>query len=162
MTETWATGRIALVTGATSGFGEAMARRLLAAGARVIATGRRAERLAALAADVKSDRLITRELDVRYPESIAELLPSLPTDFEAIDILYNNAGLVGDLDLGGADLDPLDHARGAEAGQEGHDDRHHVHGQEDRHHIGVQPQEDDGRGDIGHGDDADQDDEATL
>ncbi len=93
MTETWATGRIALVTGATSGFGEAMARRLLAAGARVIATGRRAERLAALAADVKSDRLITRELDVRYAESIAELLPSLPADFEAIDILYNNAGL---------------------------------------------------------------------
>ena len=93
MTETWATGRIALVTGATSGFGEAMARRLLAAGARVIATGRRADRLAALAADVASDRLITRELDVRDPGSIAELLPSLPADFEAIDILYNNAGL---------------------------------------------------------------------
>jgi len=93
MTDTWATGRIALVTGATSGFGEAMARRLLAAGARVIATGRRAERLAALAAELKTDRLLTRELDVRDPESIAALLPSLPTAFEAIDILYNNAGL---------------------------------------------------------------------
>lgn len=93
MTETWADGRIALVTGATSGFGEAMARRLLAAGARVIATGRRAERLQALANELKTDRLLTRELDVTDAASIAALLPSLPADFEAIDILYNNAGL---------------------------------------------------------------------
>lgn len=93
MTETWADGRIALVTGATSGFGEAMARRLIAAGARVIATGRRAARLDALAAELKTDRLLTRELDVTDTASIAALLPSLPADFEAIDILYNNAGL---------------------------------------------------------------------
>ncbi len=93
MTESWADGRIALVTGATSGFGEAMARRLLAAGARVIATGRRAARLDALAADLKTERLLTRELDVTDAASIAALLPSLPADFAAIDILYNNAGL---------------------------------------------------------------------
>ena len=93
MSEQWARDRIALVTGATSGFGEAMARRLLAAGARVIATGRRAERLEALAAEIKTDRLLTRELDVRSEESVAALLPGLPAKFEAIDILYNNAGL---------------------------------------------------------------------
>jgi NADP-dependent 3-hydroxy acid dehydrogenase YdfG len=93
MSETWADGRIALVTGATSGFGEAMARRLLAAGAKVIATGRRAERLEALGAELKSDRLLTRELDVTSEASIAALLPSLPAPFEAIDVLYNNAGL---------------------------------------------------------------------
>jgi 3-hydroxy acid dehydrogenase/malonic semialdehyde reductase len=93
MAETWAEGRIALVTGATSGFGEAMTRRLLAAGARVIATGRRAERLAALAKELGADRLLTRELDVTAEASIAALLPSLPADFEAIDVLYNNAGL---------------------------------------------------------------------
>jgi NADP-dependent 3-hydroxy acid dehydrogenase YdfG len=93
MSETWAEGRIALVTGATSGFGEAMARRLLAAGARVIATGRRAERLAALAKELATDRLLTRELDVTDEASIAALLPSLPAEFAAIDILYNNAGL---------------------------------------------------------------------
>jgi NADP-dependent 3-hydroxy acid dehydrogenase YdfG len=75
MAETWAQGRIALVTGATSGFGEAMARRLLAAGARVIATGRRAERLDALAREVATDRLLTRELDVTSEASIAALLP---------------------------------------------------------------------------------------
>jgi len=93
MSETWAEGRVALVTGATSGFGEAMARRLLAAGAKVIATGRRAERLAALAKELATDRLLTRELDVTDEASIAALLPGLPAEFEAIDVLYNNAGL---------------------------------------------------------------------
>jgi len=93
MSDGWATGRIALVTGATSGFGEAMARRLLAAGARVIATGRRTERLATLAAELNSERLLTRELDVTSEPSIAALLPGLPPAFAAIDILYNNAGL---------------------------------------------------------------------
>ena len=89
----WAEGRIGLVTGATSGFGEAMARRLLAAGARVIATGRRAERLKALADELDTRRLLTRELDVRSADSVCALLPSLPAEFAAIDILYNNAGL---------------------------------------------------------------------
>ncbi len=93
MADNWAEGRIALVTGATSGFGEAMARRLLAAGGHVIATGRRTERLEALAKDMATERLLTRELDVTSEASIAALLPSLPSAFEAIDILYNNAGL---------------------------------------------------------------------
>lgn len=93
MSDTWAQGRIALVTGATSGFGEAMTRRLLTAGARVIATGRRAERLKALADELATDRLLTRELDVREEASVAALLSDLPAAFEAIDILYNNAGL---------------------------------------------------------------------
>ena len=93
MTDTWAIGRVALVTGATSGFGEAMARRLLDAGARVIATGRRTERLAALAGELNTDRLLTRELDVRDQGSIDALLRDLPSPFDAIDILYNNAGL---------------------------------------------------------------------
>jgi 3-hydroxy acid dehydrogenase/malonic semialdehyde reductase len=106
MTEQWAEGRIALVTGATSGFGEAMARRLIAAGARVIATGRRADRLDALAKDLGTDRLLTRELDVRSPASIDALLPSLPAEFEAIDVLYNNAGLA--LGLGKAHEASLD------------------------------------------------------
>lgn len=93
MTDQWAAGRIALVTGATSGFGEAFARRLLAAGAQVIATGRRAERLAALEAELGGARLITRELDVRSQASVDALLAGLPADFAEIDILYNNAGL---------------------------------------------------------------------
>jgi len=106
MAESWAEGRIALVTGATSGFGEAMTRRLVAAGGRVIATGRRAERLEALAKELATDRLLTRELDVTSQASIAALLPSLPKAFEAIDVLYNNAGLA--LGLGKAHEASLD------------------------------------------------------
>jgi NADP-dependent 3-hydroxy acid dehydrogenase YdfG len=93
MTETWADGRIALVTGATSGFGEAFARRILAAGGRVIATGRRADRLQGLADELKTERLLTRVLDVREQASIDALTATLPAEFQAIDILYNNAGL---------------------------------------------------------------------
>ena len=93
MSEAWADGRIALVTGATSGFGEAFARRVLAAGGRVIATGRRTERLAALSAELNTERLITRQLDVRSEASVEGLLAELPAAFAAIDILYNNAGL---------------------------------------------------------------------
>lgn len=102
----WATGRIALVTGATSGFGEAMARRLIAGGAKVIATGRRTDRLDALAKELATDRLLTRELDVRSAASIDALLPSLPDAFAAIDVLYNNAGLA--LGLGKAHEADLD------------------------------------------------------
>lgn len=105
-TESWAAGRTALVTGATSGFGEAMARRLLAGGARVIATGRRADRLKALADELSTERLLTRELDVRSTESIESLLPSLPAGFADIDVLYNNAGLA--LGLGKAHEARLD------------------------------------------------------
>ena len=56
MTDTaqWAEPRIALVTGATSGFGRAVALRFLAAGARVIATGRREDRLAGMSAGAKT------------------------------------------------------------------------------------------------------------
>ena len=93
MAENWAAGRIALVTGATSGFGEAMTRRLIAGGAKVIATGRRVDRLQALADELATTDLVTRELDVRVPASVDDLLPNLPPEFQAIDILYNNAGL---------------------------------------------------------------------
>ena len=93
MTDNWASGRVALVTGATSGFGEAMALRLLAAGAHVIATGRRADRLEALATELASARLLTRVLDVRDQTSIDAMLADLPPPFDAIDILFNNAGL---------------------------------------------------------------------
>lgn len=91
--EKWADGRVALITGATSGFGHALARRLLGAGARVIATGRREHRLQSLAAVADSDHLLIRKLDVRSRESLDQCLTALPADFEPIDILFNNAGL---------------------------------------------------------------------
>jgi len=93
MTDQWANGRTALITGATSGFGEAFARRVLAAGGRVIATGRREDRLKAFADEVKTDKLLTRALDLRDGEGIKTLVADLPPTFASVDILFNNAGL---------------------------------------------------------------------
>ena len=92
----WASGRVALITGATSGFGEALARRVVAAGGRVIATGRRQARLDALAAEL-GERLLPRRLDIRDTASIAAAVADLPADFAAIDVLFNNAGLAAGL-----------------------------------------------------------------
>lgn len=85
-----------LVTGATSGFGKAIARRFLANGHKVIAAGRRVERLETLKASLPAEQqkqLLTIALDV-CDSAIVEALPaSLPQDFSKITILVNNAGL---------------------------------------------------------------------
>jgi 3-hydroxy acid dehydrogenase/malonic semialdehyde reductase len=81
-----------LVTGATAGFGEAIARRSIREGHRVIATGRRVERLEKLAADL-GPNLLPRPLDMTDTRAIAGFLPSLPEDWRKIDVLVNNAGL---------------------------------------------------------------------
>ncbi len=82
-----------LITGATSGFGRAAARRFVDAGWRVIATGRRAERLDALAAELGRDRVHTAAFDIRDEAAMRAALDALPGDFRAIDVLVNNAGL---------------------------------------------------------------------
>ncbi len=82
-----------LITGATSGFGRAAARRFVDAGWRVIATGRRAERLDALADDLGRDRVHTAAFDSRDEAAMRAALDALPDDFRAIDVLVNNAGL---------------------------------------------------------------------
>jgi 3-hydroxy acid dehydrogenase/malonic semialdehyde reductase len=81
-----------LVTGATSGFGAAFARRFVRDGHRVIATGRRVERLTALA-DELGLALFAAPLDVTDTKAVAEFLPSLPEPWRQIDVLVNNAGL---------------------------------------------------------------------
>ena len=88
----WATGRVALVTGATSGFGDAVARRIAAAGGRVVAVGRREERLAALR-DALGDHVHPLRLDLADAQAIAPAIAALPPGFADIDILFNNAGL---------------------------------------------------------------------
>ena len=93
----WASGRVALVTGATSGFGQAFARRWVRAGGKVIATGRRAERLAELVAEL-GDACLARPLDVRDEKAMTALLNGLPEYFQAVDVLLNNAGLALGLD----------------------------------------------------------------
>lgn len=85
-----------LVTGATAGFGEATARRFLAHGHRVIALGRRAERLEALKASLPADqgmRLMTLAVDVCDNERVDQLASSLPANFSQVSVLVNNAGL---------------------------------------------------------------------
>lgn len=81
-----------LVTGATAGFGDAIARRLVADGHRVIATGRRAERLDALATELGAS-LLAWALDVTDAAAVAALPASLPQGWREIDVLVNNAGL---------------------------------------------------------------------
>ena len=83
---------IALVTGATSGIGEACARRLHGAGYRVIITGRNAERLEALKAELGAD-VLTLTFDVRDREAAEAVMASLPVGWQEIDVLVNNAGL---------------------------------------------------------------------
>ncbi|MCC3246257.1 SDR family oxidoreductase [Methylocystis sp. WRRC1] len=81
-----------LVTGATSGFGAAFARRFVKDGHRVIATGRRAERLAELASDIGGNLFIAK-LDVTDLSAITDFLAALPEGWRDIDVLVNNAGL---------------------------------------------------------------------
>jgi 3-hydroxy acid dehydrogenase/malonic semialdehyde reductase len=81
-----------LVTGATAGFGQAIARRCVADGHRVIATGRRRDRLDSLRAEL-GDRLLPFPLDVTDPEAVTALPGSLPDGWREVDVLVNNAGL---------------------------------------------------------------------
>lgn len=83
---------IILVTGATAGFGESITRRFVENGHKVIATGRRQERLQALKEEL-GDAIYPLQLDVRDRTAIDEKLASLPAEWRNIDILVNNAGL---------------------------------------------------------------------
>jgi 3-hydroxy acid dehydrogenase / malonic semialdehyde reductase len=83
---------IVLVTGASAGFGAAIARAFVNGGHKVVATARRKERLDALAAEL-GPSLLALELDVRDRVAVAALPGRLPAEFAAIDVLVNNAGL---------------------------------------------------------------------
>ncbi|NIH84005.1 SDR family oxidoreductase [Amycolatopsis granulosa] len=92
-----AQGKTVFVTGASSGFGAAIARRFAAGGARVIAAARRADKLAGLAADIGS-RVLPLELDVRDRAAVEHAVTGLPAEFGEIDVLVNNAGLAKGLE----------------------------------------------------------------
>ena len=88
---------IALITGATSGIGEATAR-LLSKNYRLIICGRRKDRLEQLANELDADCQIL-SFDVRDKDAVFEAFNSLPTEWQAIDSLINNAGNAHGLDL---------------------------------------------------------------
>lgn len=83
---------IVLVTGASSGFGEGIARKFANQGHRVITAARRSERLQALAQEL-GNALLPVELDVTQKSSIDRALAELPADWQSVDVLVNNAGL---------------------------------------------------------------------
>ncbi len=104
------TQKTALVTGATSGFGLAIAQRLAAAGYHLIITGRRTERLKEVAAELQSTHgtvVLPLTFDVRDRKVVEKTIASLPENWKQINLLVNNAGLA----LGKATLpngDPAD------------------------------------------------------
>jgi len=85
-----------LVTGATAGFGEATARRFLANGHKVIAIGRRAERLEGLKSSLPAEqqkKILTMVVDVCDSAQVDALASVLPAAFSKVTVLVNNAGL---------------------------------------------------------------------
>ena len=83
---------IVFITGASSGFGEEMARKFVLHGHRVIAAARRADRLLRLHQELGAE-LLPVTMDVTDNASISEALAELPDDWKTIDVLINNAGL---------------------------------------------------------------------
>jgi 3-hydroxy acid dehydrogenase/malonic semialdehyde reductase len=84
---------IVLITGASAGFGAAIARVLVPLGHKVIATGRRADRLEELAQELGRDRVLPLVFDVTDRDAVETALAGLPADWAEIDVLVNNAGL---------------------------------------------------------------------
>jgi len=90
-----------LITGATSGIGEACARKYAADGDRLILTGRRADRLNILKTKLEKDftsEILTLVFDVQDKKAVDKNLGSLPTEWQNIDLLINNAGLAAGKD----------------------------------------------------------------
>ncbi len=86
-------GKIAWITGATAGFGAATVERFVAGGWRVIASGRRADRLQQLVDRHGADRVHAEAFDMRDEAALRAAHDALPAAFAGIDLLVNNAGL---------------------------------------------------------------------
>lgn len=100
-------GKTALVTGASRGIGEGVARRLAEHGARVVVAARTTDRLEALAGEIAAagGQAHPLALDLSEPASVAEALAALPDEWSEIDVLVNNAGITADNLLARMSLD---------------------------------------------------------
>lgn len=101
-------GKVVVITGASSGIGEATARLLAERGASVVLGARRTERLARLARDIRAAGgvAVTRATDVTRPDDVRELAETGVREFGAVDVLVSNAGIskigpMSDLDVDG-------------------------------------------------------------
>jgi len=89
-------GKVVLITGASSGIGEACARAFAAEGAGLVLAARREERLRQLSRELETEHGVNCHaagLDVRDPDAVERFEAGLPSELRAIDILLNNAGL---------------------------------------------------------------------
>ncbi|WP_086839845.1 SDR family oxidoreductase [Amycolatopsis kentuckyensis] len=91
------TQQTVFVTGASAGFGDAIARRFVAEGARVIAVARSADKLEKLAGEL-GDAVLPITLDVSDPGKVKTTVESLPQNWREVDVLVNNAGLAKGLE----------------------------------------------------------------
>jgi len=87
-------GKVAVITGAASGFGAATARRFVAEGCRLVLGDIQREPLAALAAELDS-AAVSRPCDVTREDDVAALVDTAVAHFGALDVMFNNAGIVG-------------------------------------------------------------------
>lgn len=89
-----------MITGATAGFGKAIAVRFAKNGYNLIITGRRKDKLAELEKELESYgkiKILSLNFDVRNQDEVADVVEKLPAEWRAIDILVNNAGLAAGL-----------------------------------------------------------------
>jgi 3-hydroxy acid dehydrogenase/malonic semialdehyde reductase len=104
--------KIILITGATSGFGKAMAEKFAAGGWNCIITGRRADRLETLAKELQTSykiQTLSLVFDVQNRDAVFTVIENIPTEWQQIDVLVNNAGLaLGRDSFENANLDDWD------------------------------------------------------
>jgi hypothetical protein len=94
-------GRIIFISGASSGFGKAIAEKFAESGDNVIITGRRKDRLEKLKKDIESrtqSKALVLAFDIQNRKSVFEAVASLPPEWRDIDVLVNNAGLAAGRD----------------------------------------------------------------
>ncbi len=87
--------KVALVTGAGTGIGKAVALAFLREGYRVVLAGRRLEPLLEVAQAANTDRALPVPTDVGQPASVAALFARIKAEFGRLDVLFNNAGVSG-------------------------------------------------------------------
>jgi NAD(P)-dependent dehydrogenase (short-subunit alcohol dehydrogenase family) len=99
------TGRVAIVTGASSGLGARFARVLREAGAAVVVAARRLDRIEALAAELGPEHALAVQADVSQPPEVAAVVDRALERFGRLDVMVNNAGIA---DPGPAEEEPTE------------------------------------------------------
>lgn len=90
--------KVALVTGASAGFGKAIVEKLVSDGFQVVAVARRLEKLQSLQAELGRESVYPLQMDITKTDQVDAALASLPDEWKAIELLVNNAGLALGLD----------------------------------------------------------------